>query len=140
MKAIAGGLLILFLVITVNRWYGQYKTMSTTNASAGTTTTAPAKGEENPAEETKDAANKDSTQEAPKESDGTPAESAKTVIVLTDGLNFREDPSQDSNVIRGLDKGEKLVLIKKEGSWYQVRDSKKTEGWVSASPNYSKVQ
>ena len=55
-------------------------------------------------------------------------------------LNFRKEPDKDAAVIRGLKKGEKLVLIEEQSGWYRVKTSKGTEGWITASPSYSKVE
>ncbi len=46
-----------------------------------------------------------------------PADTGKTVIVLVDGLNFRENPDATGVSIRGLKKGETFILVSQSGSW-----------------------
>ena len=135
-KAIAGGVVLLLLVVTVARWYGDYRISATDKVLDQVET--PPQGEGSEASKPEDETEK----EQPEPSDEKPAETpeAKTVVVMTDGLNFRENPEKGSDVIRGLDKGEKLVLVEKKGDWYHVKDSDGNEGWISASPSYSKIQ
>lgn len=62
------------------------------------------------------------------------------VVVLIDGLNFRAAPSRTARAIRGLDRGERLLVIGERNGWYEVRDSDGTHGWVSANPTYTRVE
>lgn len=72
---------------------------------------------------------------------GTPAvKSIGAVTVLIDGLNFRTEPNKDSKLIRGLSKGEKLVLIRTEADWHHVQDTQGVRGWISASPQYTEIK
>lgn len=119
-KGVAGVVVIVILFSVVSRWYGDYRDTVRANGSE-TTQTAPPGGE---GESTKTA----------------PPKNAKTVVVLTNGLNFRDQPSREGNKIRGLKKGEKLVLIKTKSGWYYVQDSKGTRGWISASKSYTRVE
>lgn len=135
-KAIAGAFLIFILLMVVNRYWTDYRTMAT-SAETTTTATAPPEGEAKDAKD--ESAKKKSSTSTKKTSDAKDADT-QTVVVLTDGLNFRESPDQDSNVIRGLDEGETLVLVKKSSGWYQVEDDEGTKGWVSGSSEYTKVQ
>lgn len=126
-RAVAGVIVLFLVVAVVSTWWGDYrdKTANGSGSKSATSTAEPGKEEPKNGEGTKPGASK------PK---------PKTIIVLTDGLNFRERPSQGANAIRGLDKGEKLTLIKKEGDWYNVQDAKGIKGWISASPTYTKIQ
>lgn len=117
-KGVAGILLLVVLFSVVTRWYGEYRQI--VGAAGETTVTAPPAGE-------------GATSPTPVPSN------AKTVVVLTEGLNFRDEASREGNKIRGLKKGERLVLIKTNGGWYQVQDKTGTRGWISASKSYSKV-
>lgn len=63
-----------------------------------------------------------------------------TVSVVVDGLNFRVDPTRDSELIRGLDAGEKLTLLEKLDGWYKVQDSSNQVGYVSSSDQYTKLE
>lgn len=121
-RAAIGVVLLLVLLLVVSRWWGEYKSESAAAARAAeASATAAAQGE------------------GSSEGSGT-ASTGKTVLVLTNGLHFREKPSEDAKEIRTLKKGDKLTYIKKQGNWYQVQDSKKTKGWVSANSSYTKVQ
>ncbi len=64
----------------------------------------------------------------------------KVVIVTIDGLNFRTKPESDAKAIRGLEKGEKLTLVKTQDGWYQVKDAAGKVGWISSNPQYSKIE
>jgi uncharacterized protein YgiM (DUF1202 family) len=136
-KAIVGGAVLLLLLVTVVRWYGDFRISSTEKVLEETTST--------PTGENTEATNPEtptSEEEVPADTTGdqeTPVET-KTVVVLTDGLNFRKEPKKGSDVIRGLDKGEKLVLVKSQSGWYQVKDGAGVTGWISASPSYTRLQ
>jgi uncharacterized protein YgiM (DUF1202 family) len=134
-KAIVGGVVLLLVLITVARWYGDYRISSTDNVLEEAAGSAQGEGsaETEPTGET--AADAGST-----DSGTAAADNQKTVVILIDGLNFREAPKKDGKVIRGLDKGEKLILIEEKAGWYHVKTSKGTEGWITASPSYSEVQ
>ncbi len=122
-------------MVTVNRWWGDYRDQS-----------APAKPA---AEAQKTASNGEGKAEAPKAAaeQAKPAEpkpetvvKTKVVVVRTDGLNFRKEPAQDATVIRGLDKGEKLTYLKEDGGWFQVQDADGVKGWISSKPQYAELQ
>lgn len=63
---------------------------------------------------------------------------AKTVVVDTDTLNLRTKPStdEDSEIIKLLDKGQKLEYLDEEGNWYKVKLND-TTGYVSK--DYTKI-
>lgn len=127
-RAVAGAIVLMALIGVVNRWWGEYRELSGSVQTPGTEATAtPAPTES------------ENGGEAPETSE-PPSEASKTVIVLTDGLNFREEPSSKANVIRGLDEGEKLSLIEEKSGWYYVEDEDGTKGWISAKSSYSKVE
>jgi uncharacterized protein YgiM (DUF1202 family) len=139
LKGIGGGLAILLLVITVARWYGDFRIAATDKVLEDAA--APAQGEGSETTDGGSAAEDVTTEPAQTDSTKTDSKPAtKTVIVLTDGLNFRDKPKKGATVIRGLDKGEKLVLIEEADGWYHVKTSDGTEGYISASPSYSKVE
>ncbi|MDP2234699.1 MAG: SH3 domain-containing protein, partial [Actinomycetota bacterium] len=62
-----------------------------------------------------------------------------SLTVLVDGLNFRTGATRDADLIRGLDAGEKLTLLAKEGEWYRVSDTAGKVGYVSSSSQYTKA-
>ena len=127
LKGVAGVVLLLLLVSTVNRWWGDYRTSA--QEGPGPETTATATSGEGSKEETAQASGGNES-----------GDDAKKVVVLTNGLNFRETPSRDGKVIRGLDKDDELVLIKTEDGWHQVEDSEGVKGYISASETYSEVK
>lgn len=128
LKGVAGVLVLLVLFSTVNRWWGEYRSSTAESATGTATSTAPPAGEseEEPAEEPA--------------GEGTSEPATKTVVVLTEGLNFRVDPSRDAKVIRGLGKGEELTLLKTDKGWHQVQTKDGTKGWISADSTYSEVR
>lgn len=85
----------------------------------------------------------DTVDEPQEEPDAAPAEEpAKPVVLIvrTDGLNFRVKPDSTSEAIRGLEKGETLTVITKEGDWYQVKTEKDETGWITDNPSYTKAE
>ena len=114
-RALAGLVVLIFLVVTVNGWWTDYKKAAPSRASIDSSATANA------------------TATAP------PADTGKTVIVLTDGLNFRENPDALGVSIRGLKKGETFILVSQNGSWLEIRDASGKSGWVNNNPQYVKI-
>jgi uncharacterized protein YgiM (DUF1202 family) len=55
-----------------------------------------------------------------------------TVRVTTATLNVRDEASTSSGILASVKKGEKLVLLRGDGSWYKVRLSTGVDGWVSS--------
>jgi len=108
------GLVVLgILLFTVNGWWAEYKN-ATPTASSETTATAVA------------------TATAPV--------AAGSVVILTDGLNFREKPDATGKSLRGLKKGETFVLVSQNGSWLEIKDGAGQVGWVNNNPQYVKIQ
>lgn len=62
---------------------------------------------------------------------------AKTVIVNTDTLKLRKEPSTDSTTLELLNNGEKLEYIEESGNWYKVKVRGIT-GYVSK--DYTKLE
>jgi len=71
---------------------------------------------------------------------GTAVKSIGTVTILIDGLNFRTEPNKDAKLIRGLDKNEKLVLLRTEADWHHVQDASGVRGWISSNPQYTEIK
>lgn len=143
-KAVAGAIVIIALLIVVNRWWGEFRSSAATAPTNGTESSATggegASTGETSTQDSKDAEKTDTQPQPDAKSPADSKSSDKTVVILIDGLNFRESPSQDGNVIRGLDKGEKMTLVAEKSGWYQVKDSDDVEGWVYGSDKYTKVQ
>jgi uncharacterized protein YgiM (DUF1202 family) len=111
-RALVGLIVLVVLLVTVNGWWAEYKAASPKSSSAESTATA------------------DATATA-----GT----GQTVIVLTDGLNFRENPDATGATIRGLKKGESFVLVSQNGSWLEIQDASGKNGWVNNNPQYVRI-
>ncbi len=53
------------------------------------------------------------------------------VVFVTPGvLNMREGPSAKHLVVRRLERGQELAVVKREAKWVRVRLSDRLEGWV----------
>jgi len=115
-RALAGLIVLVVLLVTVNGWWNEYRTATPKRTVAETTATAAA------------------PEPAP------PAATGPTVTVLTDGLNFREKPDATGASIRGLKKGEKLILVTQSGSWLEVADASGQSGWVNNNPQYLRIE
>ena len=61
------------------------------------------------------------------------------VMVLSDGLNLRIEPSTSSTVVKVLDEGQQLAFIEEGTGWYHVRDPAGVEGWVAAGGTYTQL-
>ncbi len=115
-KGVIGVVVVVVLLIVVANWWGDYQRAASKEPAKTAT----------------------STVESTKTTETT-ATAATTVVVLIDGLNFRKQPQADAATIRGLKKGEKLVLVKSQADWYQVKDSKGVVGFVAAKPQYVRL-
>ncbi|GIP44024.1 peptidase P60 [Paenibacillus sp. J45TS6] len=68
------------------------------------------------------------------------AYAATTTLEVIYGVNFRKGPSTSSDVIRMLEKGEKVTLVSKtNSSYWKVKDSKGVTGYISSSSKYTKT-
>jgi uncharacterized protein YgiM (DUF1202 family) len=114
-RALAGVVVLVILLVTVNGWWADYKKATPKRSSSETTSTADASAT------------------------AAPAGTGQTVLILTDGLNFRQNPDATGVSIRGLKKGEQFILISTNGSWLQIQDTGGTTGWVNNNPQYVKV-
>ncbi len=117
LKAIAGLAIVLILMVTVMNWWGDYRKAATGPASKPTTATV-----------------------EPSSESATGQVTQGTAVVLIDGLNFRKAPDTSSVTIRGLKKGEKLVVVASKPDWYQVKDAKMTIGWIAAKSQYVRIE
>jgi uncharacterized protein YgiM (DUF1202 family) len=59
---------------------------------------------------------------------------APTVVVIMDGVNFRESPKNSSTVIEAMKQGASLTWLATEGNWYRAKDAKGRTGYISANP------
>ncbi len=61
------------------------------------------------------------------------------VVVLSDGLNLRAEPSTDAAVVSVLNADTKLALVEQGTGWYHVRLADGTEGWVAAGGRFTRL-
>ncbi len=130
-RGAAGVVVLILLVVLVNGWWREYRRGDAPVAPQPEATSTP-----EPAPESEEPAG---------EGGGEPADegaepSGATVVVLIEGLNFRKEPSREGELIRGLNRGTELVYLETVDGWYRVRTEDGTEGFVSASPQYTEVR
>lgn len=131
-KAALGVIALVIIVMLVSNWIGDYRSAGEPDNTGSTETTGSSTATETPSGQTEEGS-----------SGGTPptaAASIGTVTVLVDGLNFRTEPSRDAELIRGLDAGEKLLLLEELEGWLKVKDSTGAVGYVSSSSQYTTVE
>lgn len=63
-----------------------------------------------------------------------------TIVVLVDGVNFREHPNGSARIISTLPKGTKLTYVAQQGSWFNATAPDGAKGWLTASPQYVERQ
>jgi SH3-like domain-containing protein len=114
-RALVGLAVLVILLVVVNGWWADYKNATPKSGSAETTSTAVAP-------------------------ETAPPAAGPTVLVLTDGLNFREKPDATGASIRGLKKGETFVLVSQSGSWLELSDAAGQIGWVNNNPQYVRIE
>lgn len=134
MRALLGLVAIALLFFVVLGFWNQFRSASRRVAVVE----SPARGASINASSTPKSA-KTSSAKTTKAAE-QPASGQKFVVIQIQGLNFRETPAPDANPIRGLDAGEKLILVAKEGNWYKVRDAQGIEGYVSANDQYTRLE
>jgi len=61
---------------------------------------------------------------------GTQASAITMVSIAGDNVNMRSGPGTDHKVMWELGNGFPLIVLKKSGDWYRVRDFEGTIGWV----------
>ncbi|MCH9024750.1 MAG: SH3 domain-containing protein [candidate division Zixibacteria bacterium] len=57
----------------------------------------------------------------------------QTVEIRSESANIRQSPTTNSSVVTTAVKGDKLVILEKRSSWYKVKTSSGTVGWVHSS-------
>lgn len=128
-QAIAAIVGLVIIVMLVLSYWGNYRSSKDPESSEETTATIEA------------TTTPEGEGEQPAEGDeGDEAESATTVVVLIEGLNFRTAPSRDADLIHGLNKGDRLLYIATEDGWYKVKTQDGKEGYVSSSGQYTELE
>lgn len=123
LRAVAAVVVLALVAMFVLSYWGHYR--EATGPSRETTATA--------------GSSEKSTSDDPGEA-GEGAAKTQSVLVLTDGLNFRETPEKDGELIRGLKKGDTLTYLKTDGDWFNVRAADGTEGFVTSSEKYTQLK
>ncbi len=111
--------------------------------SAETTETAEPSSEETGSAEgegTAEPTGQEGTGEPPESAEEEQAQAQAYVVVVIDGLNFRDGPDTGSAVIDTLSQGTRLAVIDSENGWYKARTEDGTVGWVSSSPRFVSVE
>lgn len=62
-----------------------------------------------------------------------PSLAQEMVSIKGNTVNMRAGPSTNATILWELDKGYPLQVIKRQGSWLQVRDFENDRGWVARS-------
>jgi uncharacterized protein YgiM (DUF1202 family) len=118
-------LVLAVLMLVIMNFFAQYQTAQKTAQRAATADAARVDpGPAAPSGPTTSAA-ADKTPAAPK---------ATTVLVIMDGVNFRQSASNGSTIIEALKQGATLTWLATEGNWYKARDIKGRTGFISANP------
>lgn len=131
-RAAVGVAVLLVLALVVGGWWSDYR------RAADQRRVAP-RHEDRATESTAAPSTGEGEGSTPSAGQAEEKESA-SVVVLIDGLNFRPEPDEDAEPIRGLDKGERLDLVGTKKGWYEVRDEDGEQGWVSSNPSYTKTE
>jgi len=132
-------IIVLFVVLMlVLSYWGEYRSTGDAQGQGETTGTVDATG--TAGAEAGDEPTQSGEGESGDSSVPDTTESLGTVVVLIDGLNFRTGPSREADLIQGLDRGTQLTHLGTEDGWYKVRTNDGTEGYVSASPQYTQLQ
>lgn len=63
----------------------------------------------------------------------SPAQAIEMVSIKGSIVNMRSGPGTNTEVLWELERGYPLQVLKRQGSWLQVRDFENDKGWVSAA-------
>ncbi len=63
----------------------------------------------------------------------SPAQAAEMVSIKGSIVNMRSGPGTNTEVLWELERGYPLQVLKRKGSWMQVRDFENDKGWVAIS-------
>jgi uncharacterized protein YgiM (DUF1202 family) len=121
-------LLAIVLLIVVNI-FGQYRTAQS-QADRAAPASSGVRVESAPSTGSKATSSATDTKQAT----ATNAPKVPVVVVIMDGVNFRESANNSSAVIEALNQGARLTWLATEGRWYKARDAKGRMGYVSANP------
>jgi cytoskeletal protein RodZ len=118
LRAVAGIVVLVVLVVTVNSWLGQYKVDSKKQASAEASATAT----------------------ATVESTATTAVRGATLLVVSPVV-MRAVPDAAGKAVKTAKKGERLFVIGVTGTnWLQVKDAKNKVGFIIKDEHVTKAK
>jgi hypothetical protein len=121
LRALVGVVVLVVLLVTVNSWYGQYKTAVKHQKALASR---------------QDTRTVDATATAL-----VPAAKGSKIAILVDGPALRSAPATATKAIRALKKGELLfVVAPAANNWVQIRDAKGKLGYVLNDPRFTRVQ
>jgi uncharacterized protein YgiM (DUF1202 family) len=118
-------ILLVILLLVIMNFFAQYQTAQKTAQRAAASESA--RVDPGPATPSNTASSTTSSK-APA------APKAPTVLVIMDGVNFRQSPTNGSTIIEALKQGATLTWVATEGNWYKARDGKGRTGFISANP------
>lgn len=125
-RGLLGLVVLVFLIVTISGWWREYKKATPGKVDAEASATVAAT-------------------ETPGAKPGEPSPADKMassthVLILIDGLNFREKPDATGANIRGLKKGERFILIAQNGTWLNVQDTTGKAGWINNNAQYVRIE
>jgi uncharacterized protein YgiM (DUF1202 family) len=132
--------LLLIVVIRVNSIYSGYREAAEERQQLESAETSPSVESTASGEATQTAADAQAEESAEESAEEESSGSSRVVIVVQNGLNFRSDAALTSTVLDTLARNTQLELIAEENGWYKVKAPDGTVGYVSASPQYVRVQ
>lgn len=118
LRAVAGVVVLVVLIVTVNSWLGQYKVASKRQASAEASATAT----------------------ATVESSATTAVRGATLLVVSPVV-MRATPDAASKAVKTAKKGERLFVVGVTAqNWLQVKDTKNKVGYIIKDEHVTKTK
>ncbi len=134
-------ILLVLVLMRVAAILAEFRTNQQTAARSAATVSSPAKGSGKAASPPKKptasaTAPAGAANASPTASSGGQTTVTATVVVVSDGVNFRAGPDSGSAVIATESKDTTLTWLGDAGSWYHVRDAQGREGYVTSSTRF----
>lgn len=124
-RAIFGGLVMLFVLALVLSWIGDFREAQ--RGGEGTSGTTEASNDTSPPANSGELPTDDSSN------------GGRTLTVIVDGLNLRAGPERGTRSLKVLSAGTELKILQKNGSWYRVEHPDGVTGYVMGSDEYVKI-
>ena len=119
-------MVLLFVLVLIWSWIGDFREAQRGGGAAGGTTEA--SGETTPSPETDETQIED------------PPEGRGALIVIVDGLNLRAGSERGSRSLKVLSEGTELQILQKDGVWYKVEHPDGVTGYVMGDDEYVRVE